>query len=377
MSLRPRDARRLTRRAERRDLRRQERQEARRAERRDAQRAQRRTARLAERGITEADLEQADAVLEADQTAQVVFQPRARKSERAARRTLRQNREAIASILATEDFGFGYNVDTGAYRLWAANIADLEVKRTKLTALLDSPIELESTAAADRLTHICGGGGLHQTAGVAAHSCTTGFVAYLGNDRNRLGVLTADHCRDIMWYRGVDAPNYPIQLNVPPGYEAWNANMDLQWMMGDHIIVGQFYADNSTAVRNVTGYRSQANTTQANDWFGTKGSFICHYGKTSGYSCGEVIDTDSAPAYSCNGQACNDVFVEVRNKVVTGETQLACGDGDSGGPWFANGVAFGIHSGCRFTGTRPGQTEAAFYTSIEKASALNVTIFIP
>lgn len=74
---------------------------------------------------------------------------------------------------------------------------------------------------------------------------------------------------------------------------------------------------------------------------------------------------------------CNDVFVEVRNKVVAGETQLACGEGDSGGPWFANGVAFNIHSGCRYTGTRPGQTEAAFYTSIEKASALNVTIFIP
>ena len=90
-----------------------------------------------------------------------------------------------------------------------------------------------------------------------------------------------------------------------------------------------------------------------------------------------MIDTDAAPGYSCNGRVCNDVFVEVRNKVVAGETQLACGDGDSGGPWFANGVAFGIHSGCRFTGTRPGQTEAAFYTSIEKASALNVTIFIP
>ncbi len=64
-----------------------------------------------------------------------------------------------------------------------------------------------------------------------------------------------------------------------------------------------------------------------------------------------VYDRYAAPRYDkgCTTGttyvACNDEYVEVRNKVVSGETQLACWGGDSGGPVFAYGVAFGIFSG--------------------------------
>ena len=70
------------------------------------------------------------------------------------------------------------------------------------------------------------------------------------------------------------------------------------------------------------------------------GSYICHYGRNSGNSCGTVIDINYRPTHkrSCEGE-CNNTFVRV-----TGPNLRAC-EGDSGGPWYHGSAAYGIQGG--------------------------------
>ena len=74
--------------------------------------------------------------------------------------------------------------------------------------------------------------------------------------------------------------------------------------------------------------------------------YVCHTGRSSGMTCGTVINTSFQPRYSgaCwstggHETDCNSVFVEVK-----GPSLKSCG-GDSGGPWYRSGTAYGIHKG--------------------------------
>ena len=74
--------------------------------------------------------------------------------------------------------------------------------------------------------------------------------------------------------------------------------------------------------------------------FNMMGSYVCHYGRNSGNSCGTVIDINHRPTHnrSCE-EECNSTFVRV-----TGPDLRAC-NGDSGGPWYHGSAAYGIHGG--------------------------------
>ena len=74
--------------------------------------------------------------------------------------------------------------------------------------------------------------------------------------------------------------------------------------------------------------------------FNMMGSYVCHYGRNSGNSCGTVNDINHRPTHidSCAGE-CNSTFVGV-----TGPDLRAC-NGDSGGPWYHGSAAYGIHGG--------------------------------
>jgi hypothetical protein len=67
---------------------------------------------------------------------------------------------------------------------------------------------------------------------------------------------------------------------------------------------------------------------------------VCHYGITTGQSCGigQDIHYDPGPTY-CNGGPCDDVWVLIEGQY------LECDFGDSGGPVFLSGSAWGILSG--------------------------------
>lgn len=190
-----RQATRLERKADRRDARREARQEARRAERRDARKAERRAARLAARGVTEAEIDTAETVLSTDQSAPVEYKERAQKSRREARQKICQARRQIAGILGTESFGYGYIEETGAYRVMLTASGEqaqaFEAKRDELVALLGDQVELDISNVPTLPSHTRGGGGMYTLTTSTSHFCTTGFVAYEGSDRTKLGVLTA------------------------------------------------------------------------------------------------------------------------------------------------------------------------------------------
>nr|WP_137678008.1 hypothetical protein [Parerythrobacter lutipelagi] len=353
-----------------------------------AERREQRAARLAEVGLSEAQIDKAAEIIDSPQSAAISYRTGAPKTEKAARSNIRQNRTAIANVLGQNNFGYGYNVRDGSYRVMVTaegtEAERLASKKNALEALLGGPVDLEISAVPTVLNHTRGGTALNASSTSSSHSCTGGFVGYEGSDRTKLGLLTAGHCRNSAYFKNpYDGSNYAISVPTA-SRDRFDAGMDMQWMTASHVAEGKFYATNSSSVRTVTGYRSRSNTSDTG-FFGTAdGSFICHYGKTTGQSCGEVYDKYAAPDYQPYGcsmgptiVACDDEFVEVRNKVVSGEAQLACWDGDSGGPWFAYGVAFGIHSGGAPTSSAPGRCTKAFYTPIEKAANINATIYIP
>jgi streptogrisin C len=71
------------------------------------------------------------------------------------------------------------------------------------------------------------------------------------------------------------------------------------------------------------------------------GEFVCHYGESSGYSCALVELTDYAPPGELCGGPCSPTWVTVKGP--------GCIPGDSGGPVFSGGVAFGIAKGVNRT----------------------------
>ncbi len=96
------------------------------------------------------------------------------------------------------------------------------------------------------------------------------------------------------------------------------------------------------------------------------GHYICHRGKTTGYSCGYVVSTTFAPTWSnaCNGAACSAVFTRVDSSTFANQP------GDSGGPWFNGGVPVGIHKG----GLYGDYAAWSVYTPISKLSTLSIGV---
>lgn len=223
--------------------------------------------------------------------------------------------------------------------------------------LLGNPVRIEAESGSAALDHTRGGGTLATSTGALA--CTTGFSAR--DDAGTVGAVTAGHCGNSYYYKAPDGSNYLMNVTASK-YDQFNADTDFQWMVANHTTLGEFYADGSSTPRAVTGQRLQSST--------SAGNYICHYGRYTGQSCGEVTSTAFAPTYNggCNGSACNAVFVKVQGP------DLKCWGGDSGGPWFAWNTAFGIHSGSSKSSPNAGDCNWAAYTSTGKVSYLGVSL---
>ena len=70
------------------------------------------------------------------------------------------------------------------------------------------------------------------------------------------------------------------------------------------------------------------------------GSYVCHYGRNSGNSCGTVIDINYFPAHRdyCE-DSCSNTFVKANGPNLRGCV------GDSGGPMYRGNIAYGIVNG--------------------------------
>ena len=179
-------------------------------------------------------------------------------------------------------------------------------------------------------------------------SCTSGFAARK-NGRGAYGIITAGHCGD-------DGPRETQtfrmhSVKLPHKYGWFGVRADAQFHTipagSGHMVYDDYLCHSSPPINycDVTDDVSRSHMVD---------EYVCHAGRRSGVSCGVVTDIEFGPT-GCRNNAntivtCDNVFIEVY-----GEDLRGC-KGDSGGPWYRNGVAYGIHGGsnggnnCRLTG---------------------------
>jgi hypothetical protein len=166
--------------------------------------------------------------------------------------------------------------------------------------------------------------------------CTTAFVVTNGETN---AITTAAHCPDDLTY--VDRDGSAVAL---PMVGSWGAAYQDVQINGSPDSPEPFFYSNRGAgtLRRLVSWRNVAST--------RAGDFVCHYGESSGYSCATVELTDYAPSDELCGGPCSPTWVTVRGP--------SCIPGDSGGPVFSGGIAFGIAKGVNRT---PGSRCLFYY----------------
>lgn len=173
-------------------------------------------------------------------------------------------------------------------------------------------------------------GGLHLS------TCTSGFT--VKNSSGSRGITTSAHCGNTQSHDG-KALNFRS--------ERIGGSYDIQW----HNRSGATFSPtfwSGSAHRSVTGTRSRSNQ--------SVGDYVCKYGKTTGYTCG-YIETKSY----CYDGACTWI------RVGRDGYNLSEG-GDSGGPWFNSGTAFGSHT--------LGIGDDSAYMAVNYFSGISVSVVI-
>lgn len=175
-------------------------------------------------------------------------------------------------------------------------------------------------------------------AGLALTTCTSGFSVV--NSSGTKGIITAAHCSNSQSYNGT---------SLPFQGSAYGGSYDFQWHTAPGFTVRNLAYDGSG---NRYIYSTKHRNNQAlNSW-------VCKYGKTSGYTCGFITNKDFRPGDPSSWSA---TFILVhRDGVDLSST------GDSGGPWFLGNTAYGVHSG--------GVGDDAYYMAVNYVDYLDLTV---
>jgi streptogrisin C len=184
----------------------------------------------------------------------------------------------------------------------------------------------------------------HTRGGADLSTCTSGYVVRhpVGGTT---GYITAGHCPNNQTYFEFGGVNYSTTFVG----EIQDADQDVQWHTTPHIEEPRFYADSTTSHRPLNSQLTRSAQ--------SVGGYVCHRGKTTGYSCGTIETKTFAPTYAnaCPGTTCSPVWVRVSGP------SLKCFSGDSGGPWFLVYTAYGINKGGASSGTDAAGCDWAFY----------------
>jgi streptogrisin C len=229
--------------------------------------------------------------------------------------------------------GAGYDQRTGEVVLLVTN-ADaqrfgVDTIRARAEQLGGVPVRVVANDLLEQNLNVDGGGRVEGISSVTGrrNACTTGFVV---TDGAQTGIMTAAHCPDELTYLDRDGSALPLSFvgQWGLGYQ------DVQVNLSSEATQPLFYSNRGAGtLRRVETWRNVAST--------RAGEFVCHYGESSGYSCAEVELTDYAPPGSLCGGPCSPTWVTVSGP--------SCIPGDSGGPVFSGGVAFGIAKGVNRT----------------------------
>lgn len=292
--------------------------------------------------------------------------------------------------------------------LTRAQITDAQAAPIK--ALVKVPVEFEYTPTGMvPVANMRGGSKLYgDSAATSAtrRSCMTSFGARSATIKTSTGVamnglVTAAHCIGTNNIIADDGRNYTLTTGHVSDSRGGYNETDIKFVHGtngDPVGLGTFYYDGTTNVRAVSGTQSRGGTAVGSgDWYqvtGTAvGSYICHLGQTyfgstaSMQSCGEVISVNVAQNSSgTSNTMTGGAFVMVRNTqsgkgtvTTSGSGTLRCYQGDSGGPWFAGTVAYGVMSACAWqVSANTDPTAYSIYTSTDFfTSRLGVNIIVP
>lgn len=348
-----------------------------------AARAERRLSRRALRArfkLTDAAVEKAEDVLGNDVTVPLRFRGDAPRS-------LRELTAALASGFARLSRITGFQtafIDerTGEAVVMVDGSADAAT--SQVAKVLAIPFRVEALPGGFKPVANIYGGSIVAIGG--NRHCMSAFAARRSSD-SKTGVVTAGHCATSSQLEMRDSSNVTVALAQGPTRN--DSTMDLMFLSGAATGVGEFYYDNSGYRRAVTGTRSRASTNVSNGTTTspgtTTGSFVCHLGQDylgSTYnvqSCGEVISTTGN---NSTGSTSGGNYVILRNTQsgagtvrTSGTGTLKCYQGDSGGPWFAGNVAFGVTSACAWVnGTLNGTVSYSIYTSVDYFPTLGVAI---
>jgi streptogrisin C len=266
-------------------------------------------------------------------------------------RTLRAELERLRPRIDRDLPGVGTGIDvrtgeitvhtTGSTVATAGSVVD----RLRLAGSV--PIRIRTHEQPLRPTNIHGGKRLSE--------CTSGFTVQQNNGGAK-GFITAGHCRSDQVYFETAARSYHTTYQS----ELWDGHHDVQWhtVPTGGNVYPRFYASSDSTPRDLTGSRGRDQQ--------QVGDYVCHRGRVTKYSCGNIEEKDNAPDHGCNVGRCANVWMLVEGP------SLACFGGDSGGPFFVGNIAVGVTSAGATTGTAPGDCEAAVYMAINYASDLGV-----
>lgn len=178
--------------------------------------------------------------------------------------------------------------------------------------------------------------------GESLSTCTGGFTVRTAS--GEMGISTAAHCGNTQSAQGQT-------LNFRS--EDQQGNQDVQWHSACGLLDVSDNFESGLGLRDVSGTQHRDNQ--------AIGSLVCKFGLNTGRTCGTIQSKSYAPSYVSSASS---TFVRVDG----GNNDLSA-NGDSGGPWFVETVAYGIHSGS------PGSdANDALYMPINYISSIGVSV---
>lgn len=213
----------------------------------------------------------------------------------------------------------------------------------RVAGIAGVPATVRVPGRADRELQVQGGGrleGVEPTDG-RRYACTAGYVV---TDGLRDALVTAAHCPDALSYREADGSQVALAFAGQ-----WGARyQDVQLGLSAAPLPPLFLADGAKSLARAVATWRNRDSMRAGD-------FVCHRGERSGYSCATVDLVDYAPPGELCGGPCDPSWIAVSGP--------ACRPGDSGGPVFLGGTAFGILKGGSYR--RDGTCSFYYYMPVD------------
>lgn len=235
-----------------------------------------------------------------------------------------EKNNALVMKIIPELQGVGLDEKTGEIVIYILGIKEesnsYEELKPALEKIYGYPVRIRFTPVRETVSAYARGGAL-------TTDCTTGF-AVKSKTTGTKGLLTAGHCQSSQAYANYGTPGQPGYETFPLFFvdEINDGSRDMQWhtLFPGNTPLGEIYAASDTTGRLISYRRIQADIYLDED--------LCIRGKVSGYSCGKVVHKAWIPGNSCGDPPgsipCNATWVRIEGP------NLACAQGDSGGPVF-------------------------------------------